>query len=62
MSKETEYLPWNVALLNLDQIGDLLESTDIYGTYAEYARNLILPLYNQVGWIEKENDSWLYKY
>jgi hypothetical protein len=61
LSKETEYLPWNTALYNLEQIGDMIESTNIYSNYINYVNNLIQPLYNQVGWIEKDNESWLYK-
>ena len=39
----------------------MIESTNIYSNFVDYVNNLMQPLYNQVGWIEKDSESWLYR-
>lgn len=62
MSKETEYLPWNVAISRLTYITNMLESTSAFGKYQSYLINLISPIYNELGWVEKDDDSWLQRF
>jgi hypothetical protein len=59
LSFETEYLPWSTTLIRLGYITDMLEATNAYGNYEKYLINLILPIYNKLGWIESSSDSWL---
>ena len=61
MSKETEYLPWNIAISRLAYITNMLESTSAFGNYQNYLINLIKPIYNTLGWEEKPQDTWLQK-
>ena len=59
LTKETEYLPWSTTLIRLGYITDMLDSSSAYGNYEKYAVNLILPIYNKLGWNESSNDTWL---
>ncbi|XP_013408526.1 uncharacterized protein LOC106172388 isoform X2 [Lingula anatina] len=57
---ETEYLPWNSAITNLDRVDLLLSSTGYYGFYQKYMLKQILPLYEMVGW--EDNGDQLMQY
>jgi hypothetical protein len=61
LSKETEYLPWSTTLTRLRYFTDMLDSTSTFGNYEKFVVDLITPMYNRLGWIEKESDGWLEK-
>ncbi|XP_013400083.2 putative aminopeptidase-2 [Lingula anatina] len=50
LSKETEYIPWEAALLNVGYLDIMMSKTQHYGNYQKYMLHQILPLYNRVGW------------
>ncbi len=55
--KETEYLPWFVAVERIRYISDMLESSDYFSTLQEYLIRLVKPIYNRIGWVDKKEDS-----
>ncbi len=59
---ELDYLPWETAISGLGFFTDLLYSTNLFDSYKLYLVNLIKPLYNKLGWEDKENDGNLDKY
>ena len=61
LSKETEYLPWSTAITRLEYFTSMLESTPAFGNYQSFVIRLITPLYNSLGWDEKDNEKWLEK-
>jgi hypothetical protein len=62
LSQEIEYLPWSVAINRLGYISNILDSTSAYGNFEKYSADLIEPIYNKLGWVEKQNDTWLERY
>jgi hypothetical protein len=40
----------------------MLESTSVYGQFRSYLIDLIVPIYNKLGWEQKSTDSWLDRY
>ncbi|ROT72062.1 putative aminopeptidase N [Penaeus vannamei] len=57
--KEIEYLPWSVAVGELQYINDMFKRTGGYGALKRYILDLILPLYNAVGFEDNINDPYL---
>ena len=55
--KETEYVPWLVAIERIRYILDMLESSDYYQSLLDYLLRLVKPIYNRVGWTEKKEES-----
>jgi hypothetical protein len=62
MSQETEFLPWRTAINRLSYLIEMLDTSKVYGQFQNYLTDLIKPLYDQLGWEVKENDTWLQKY
>jgi hypothetical protein len=62
LSQELEYLPWSVAINRLGYIDNILDTTSAYGNFEKYVSNLILPIYNKLGWIEKTNETLLERF
>jgi hypothetical protein len=62
MSQETEYLPWRTGINRLSYVIEMLESTSAFGNFQNYLIDLVKPLYNKLGWEEKESDSWLQRF
>ena len=61
LSQETDELVWTGFLNRISFFYESLVTTSAYGDYQKFMRTLVAPLYNQLGWIEKENDTWLQK-
>ena len=59
MSEETEFLPWRILINRLGYIIEQLDTTKVYGNFQNYMIELIQPLYDSLGWEDKQEDSWL---
>ena len=62
LSDEVEYLPWITSINRLRYSIDILETTSVYSQFQAYLSNLIVPIYNKLGWEIKPSDSWLNRY
>lgn len=58
LEKESEYLPWSTAITNLRHLTFLLDSTATFGNFRGFVLELVTPLYNKLGWVEKNTESW----
>ncbi len=55
MSKELDYLPWNVLINSrVSYFFDMLESTEYFGEFRSYVAGLITPYYSKVGWTDEQ--------
>ena len=54
-------MPWTAALTRLNYFTNMLDSTGAFGNYEKFVTDLIIPLYNSLGWEEKISDGWLDK-
>lgn len=54
---ETEVVPWRTAMTNVLSIAALLDRSPGYGHLEEYILKRLTPLYDQLGWEERRNDS-----
>ena len=61
LSKDFEYLPWSTTISNLGYFTNMLDSTAAFGNYENFIIDLITPLYNRLGWVEKDDEGWLDK-
>jgi len=59
LAKETEYIPWKAALNGIAYLKSMLNRSPVYGDFKKYLRDLITPIYNKVGFEEKEDDEHL---
>ncbi|XP_070560579.1 aminopeptidase N-like [Ptychodera flava] len=59
---EKEYSPWNAAIRNLRYIRDMLETSPSYGNLQSYIRELIEPLYEDLGWAFSNDDTHIQYY
>ncbi|XP_058986730.1 glutamyl aminopeptidase-like [Musca domestica] len=50
LGKEDQYVPWSVAASKLTSLKRTLMYTDVFVHYNSYARELIEPIYQSVGW------------
>uniref|UniRef100_A0A0A1WLH6 Aminopeptidase n=1 Tax=Zeugodacus cucurbitae TaxID=28588 RepID=A0A0A1WLH6_ZEUCU len=48
--KEEDYIPWNVVATKLTALKRALMFTETYINYKTYARELITPIYEELGW------------
>lgn len=62
LSKETDYLPLRAAINHLGYFTDMFSSTSIYEGYQKYVIDLMTPVYNKLGWVQKQSDNWLDRY
>ncbi|KAG1678936.1 Aminopeptidase N [Nymphon striatum] len=62
LDKETEFVPWDAAIVNLHYIDRMLGTTSAYGKWKQYLLKKVLPLYDRVGWEEKPEESILEQY
>jgi hypothetical protein len=62
MSQETEFLPWRILINRLGYLIEQLDTTKVYGNFQNYMIDLIQPLYDNLGWEDKQGDSWLRRY
>ncbi|KAK7083143.1 hypothetical protein SK128_001738 [Halocaridina rubra] len=59
LSSETEYVPWTAALDNMGYIEQMFTRTGHYGSLRNYLLDLLVPLYNSVGFEDNLNDPHL---
>ncbi|CAF3448231.1 unnamed protein product [Rotaria socialis] len=60
MKSETEYVPWTAALSAMSQQTELLANHDILLDVERYFLELVLPIYNTIGWIPiDQSTEWL---
>ncbi|KAF2365598.1 Peptidase M1 membrane alanine aminopeptidase N-terminal [Trinorchestia longiramus] len=59
LGKETEYVPWRTALVNLGYVKNMLSRTGAYGSFKRYMISLLEPLYQKVGFVDKQTDPHL---
>nr|XP_060635604.1 glutamyl aminopeptidase [Anolis sagrei ordinatus] len=51
LKNETEYIPWQRAIVSVSYLGDMLEDDDtLYPKFQEYFRSLVKPIADQLGW------------
>ena len=62
LKTETDYLPYNTALNSLNFFTKILDSTPLFGNYQKFFIDLIEPLYNSLGWEERDTDELHDKY
>ena len=64
LSIETDYLPWAIFMdrNNIKYYSEMLLTTELNGVMQKYLANLIEPLYNDLGWVDVNNEEWLNKY
>ncbi|KAK7075936.1 hypothetical protein SK128_026115, partial [Halocaridina rubra] len=55
LRKETEFIPWAAALNNLDYLDTMLSRTEEHKTFKNYLLNLILPLYDSMGFLARDD-------
>ena len=61
LPSEAEYLPWSVFISRISFYIDMLESSDFYGEFDGYIRELVRPIYEKLTWENSPADSWLTK-
>lgn len=60
LKNENEYVPWMATVSAMEQQEQLLYNHDIYIDVQSYFLELLLPIYNQIGWIEIDSSKeWL---
>ncbi|XP_050699392.1 aminopeptidase N-like [Eriocheir sinensis] len=62
LPREAEYVPWAAALDNLGYIRDMLRHTTAYGALRRYLLDIVVPLYDSVGFQDHESDPLLDQY
>uniref|UniRef100_A0A4W4GAF0 Aminopeptidase n=1 Tax=Electrophorus electricus TaxID=8005 RepID=A0A4W4GAF0_ELEEL len=55
LSKETEYVPWESAVRNLNHFSDMLEQTEVYDAMQNYLRQKVQPLFT---YFKKITSDW----
>jgi hypothetical protein len=62
LKTESDYLPYNSALNSLSFFTKILDSTPLFENYQKFFIDLIVPLYNSLGWEERDTDELHDKY
>ena len=62
LSKELDYLPWNMFITRIRFYIDMLDSTQYYGSLQSYLASLVKNYYNKFGWENDLSQSWLDRY
>ena len=57
LAKEVDYIPWTAAIAELNYIGKMLGRTPGYGAFKEFMIRQLLPIYQHLGFENKETDS-----
>ena len=56
--EETDYLPWSTAINCLKYLTNMLDTKVSFGNYQKFVLELVTPMYNTLGWVEKDDESW----
>jgi len=59
LGNEAEYVPWAAAVNNLGYLEGMLKRTAGYGALKDYILNLLVPLYESIGFTALQEDSYL---
>ncbi|UJR17212.1 hypothetical protein I4U23_004107 [Adineta vaga] len=60
LKRETDFVPWTAALLAMHQQEELLANKNIFIDIQNYFLDLLLPLYNKIGWMPVDQSiDWL---
>ncbi|XP_068228252.1 aminopeptidase N-like [Palaemon carinicauda] len=59
LGKETEYVPWTSALNNMDYLDRMLTRSSGYGALKNYLLDMLIPLYESVGFDDDLSDPHL---
>lgn len=62
LGKEVEYVPWDTALNNLGYLENMFTRSSGYGDLKSYLLDILIPLYNSVGFEDNLNDPHLDQY
>jgi len=62
LASERDYLPWRAATTALNYLDIMLFSSSVYDEWQRYLSELVIPLYNEVGFDEKSSDTHLLMY
>nr|XP_053651337.1 aminopeptidase N-like isoform X1 [Cherax quadricarinatus] len=62
LGQETEYVPWATAINNLAYLKDMFSRTGGYGALKNYLLDILVPLYNMLGFIDSQSDPLLDQY
>ena len=61
LTQETDYIPWRAFFNNLNYLHKHMQGRDAYGAFKRYVSSLLLPIYNKLGFEDKETDSHVTK-
>ncbi|XP_064088444.1 aminopeptidase N-like isoform X2 [Macrobrachium nipponense] len=59
LAKETEYIPWVATLNNMGYLDGMFSTSGAYGSFKKYMLDLLIPLYNSVGFEDSVSDPHL---
>ncbi|MPC23578.1 Aminopeptidase N [Portunus trituberculatus] len=62
LPKEEDYVPWAAAFENIAFLTDMLKDTAAYGALRNYLLDILVPLYDSVGFQDRESDLLLDQY
>ncbi|XP_042228344.1 aminopeptidase N-like [Homarus americanus] len=62
LNRETEYVPWASALDNMDYLYNMFTHSPHYAAFKNYLLDLIMPLYESVGFADNWQDPHLQQY
>ncbi|KAK7075491.1 hypothetical protein SK128_020460 [Halocaridina rubra] len=62
LGNETDYIPWKAATDNLSYLEQMFTRAAGYGSLRQYLLDLLVPLYNSVGFDDNLNDPHLEQY
>ncbi|XP_071548247.1 aminopeptidase N-like isoform X2 [Panulirus ornatus] len=62
LPREAEYLPWEAALNNFDFLKTMFSRTSGYGAFKSYLLDILVPLYDSVGFEDSVSDPLLDQY
>ncbi|XP_068246618.1 uncharacterized protein [Palaemon carinicauda] len=59
LKEETEYIPWAAVLNNMGYLDNMLSRSTAYGSFKKYMLDLLIPLYDSVGFEDRLDDPHL---
>ncbi|KAG0730404.1 Aminopeptidase Ey [Chionoecetes opilio] len=62
LPREADYVPWAAALDNFAYLSKMLKDTAAYGALRNYLLDILVPLYDSVGFQDRESDPLLDQY
>ncbi|KAK8402060.1 hypothetical protein O3P69_001270 [Scylla paramamosain] len=62
LGTETEFVPWAAAIDNLAYLKEMFARTGGYGALKNYLLDILVPLYDSVGFQDRDNDPLLNQY